>query len=62
MINLVGTIPPRERILAIEGAHLHLYGKTERPGRKVGHVTVRSDDPDALADAVARVVAIVDAR
>lgn len=60
MINLVGTIPPRERILAIEGAHLHLYGKTERPGRKVGHVTVRSDDPAALADAVAQVVAIVE--
>jgi 5-(carboxyamino)imidazole ribonucleotide synthase len=60
MINLVGTIPPRERLLAIEGAHLHLYGKSERPGRKVGHVTVRSDDPNALADAVAQVVAIVD--
>lgn len=24
--------------------HVHLYGKTERPGRKVGHVTVLGDD------------------
>jgi 5-(carboxyamino)imidazole ribonucleotide synthase len=25
--------------LAIEGAHIHLYGKGYRPGRKLGHVT-----------------------
>ena len=23
---------------------MHLYGKAERPGRKVGHVTVLGDD------------------
>jgi len=26
--------------LAVDGAHVHLYGKTTRPGRKLGHVTV----------------------
>jgi 5-(carboxyamino)imidazole ribonucleotide synthase len=25
-------------------AHIHLYGKTSRPARKVGHVTVLGDD------------------
>ena len=25
--------------LSVPGAHLHLYGKTPRPGRKLGHVT-----------------------
>jgi len=30
--------------LSIEGAHVHLYGKESRPGRKLGHVTVVSDD------------------
>lgn len=25
-------------------ARVHLYGKAERPGRKIGHVTVRGDD------------------
>lgn len=25
--------------LAVEGAHIHLYGKAHRPGRKLGHVT-----------------------
>lgn len=33
---------------------VHLYGKQVRPGRKVGHVTVCTDDPDGLADARAR--------
>ncbi len=38
---------PRSRLagaLAVEGAHIHLYGKTARPGRKLGHVTVVGDD------------------
>jgi 5-(carboxyamino)imidazole ribonucleotide synthase len=30
--------------LTIEGAHVHLYGKATRPGRKLGHVTVCGDD------------------
>lgn len=34
------------------GLHVHLYGKTVRPGRKVGHVTVVGADlPDLLARA-----------
>jgi 5-(carboxyamino)imidazole ribonucleotide synthase len=32
--------------LRVEGAHVHLYGKEARPGRKLGHVTVLGDDPD----------------
>ncbi len=35
------------RGLAVEGAHVHLYGKGARPGRKLGHVTVCGNDPDA---------------
>ncbi len=30
------------------GAHVHLYGKGPRPGRKLGHVTVVGDDAPAL--------------
>jgi 5-(carboxyamino)imidazole ribonucleotide synthase len=29
-------------VLSVPGAPLHLYGKTPRPGRKLGHVTVRA--------------------
>ncbi len=30
--------------LAVPGAHIHLYGKESRPGRKVGHVTALAAD------------------
>ena len=40
MVNLIGDVPPLERLLALPGAHLHLYGKAARPGRKLGHVTL----------------------
>ena len=33
-------MPALEDVLAIPGAHLHLYGKEPRPGRKLGHVTL----------------------
>jgi len=36
------------RGLSIEGAHVHLYGKGARPGRKLGHVTACGDDPDLV--------------
>ena len=42
MFNLIGVHPDTRRVLAVPDAHLHLYGKSERPGRKLGHVTVRS--------------------
>ena len=35
------------RGLAVEGAHVHLYGKAARPGRKLGHVTVCGDEAGA---------------
>ncbi len=40
MVNLIGTMPPTAELLAINGAHLHDYGKEPRPGRKLGHVTI----------------------
>jgi 5-(carboxyamino)imidazole ribonucleotide synthase len=48
MINLIGTLPDRAAVLAVPQAHLHLYGKTPRPGRKLGHVTVCAPDAAAL--------------
>ena len=60
MFNLIGDWPPPAGVLAIAGAHLHLYGKTPRPGRKVGHITVRADSTWALGEAVAQVRVLVD--
>ncbi|MGH9045733.1 MAG: 5-(carboxyamino)imidazole ribonucleotide synthase [Acidimicrobiales bacterium] len=33
-----------EGALGVTGAHVHLYGKEARPGRKLGHVTVCGND------------------
>ena len=40
MINFLGTLPDRERLLAIDGLAFHDYGKEPRPGRKLGHCTI----------------------
>ncbi len=58
MLNLLGDLwfdaQGRERtpdwagVLAIPGAHLHLYGKASaRPGRKMGHLTLTAATPQA---------------
>ncbi|HEY1230977.1 MAG TPA: 5-(carboxyamino)imidazole ribonucleotide synthase [Ramlibacter sp.] len=54
MLNLLGDLwftpagertPPWAAVLALPGAHLHLYGKAQaRPGRKMGHLTVTGAD------------------
>jgi 5-(carboxyamino)imidazole ribonucleotide synthase len=59
MVNLIGALPSREDVLAIPGAHLHLYGKEPKPGRKVGHVTVRASSRAELDERVARVSRLV---
>jgi 5-(carboxyamino)imidazole ribonucleotide synthase len=55
MINLIGGWPEPATVLAIPGAHLHLYGKQPRPNRKVGHITVRGDSDAELVGRVRRV-------
>jgi 5-(carboxyamino)imidazole ribonucleotide synthase len=58
MLNLLGDLwfdaqgqertPPWDAVLALPGAHLHLYGKASaRPGRKMGHLTLTG--PSAAA-------------
>ena len=38
--------PDWAQVLALPGAHLHLYGKAEaRPGRKMGHLTITAATP-----------------
>jgi len=49
MLNLIGEVPEPAEVLAVPDAHLHLYGKTPRPGRKVGHVTLHAASAAELA-------------
>ena len=57
MLNLLGdlwfadgeveTAPPWDRVLALPGAHVHLYGKASaRRGRKMGHLTFTAATPE----------------
>jgi 5-(carboxyamino)imidazole ribonucleotide synthase len=54
MVNLIGTLPETTAVLAVPGAHLHLYGKTPRPGRKLGHVTLCANDVGQLYERLRR--------
>ena len=59
MVNLIGAAPDLPAIAGIPGAHLHLYGKDPRPGRKVGHVTVRADDAERVEQLALKVETLV---
>jgi 5-(carboxyamino)imidazole ribonucleotide synthase len=56
MINFLGKMPDRGRLLAIDGLAFHDYGKQARPGRKLGHCTIlkqhAKDRDTALAGAL----------
>jgi 5-(carboxyamino)imidazole ribonucleotide synthase len=52
MLNIIGHIPPVGSVVAIEGAHLHLYGKAPTEKRKVGHVTLVARAAEAMEQRV----------
>ncbi|MEK9952308.1 MAG: 5-(carboxyamino)imidazole ribonucleotide synthase [Curvibacter sp.] len=69
MLNLLGDVwsahagtPPWDRVLALPGTHLHLYGKLEaKPGRKMGHLNITgpsADEVRATALAAAQLLGI----
>lgn len=60
MLNAIGKLPDRAAVLAVEGAHLHAYGKDAAPGRKLGHVTIRATTREELAAKIAELRPIVD--
>jgi 5-(carboxyamino)imidazole ribonucleotide synthase len=53
MVNLIGGVPDLASLLALRGAHVHLYGKAPRPGRKLGHVTLVDPDDATVERALA---------
>jgi len=48
MLNFIGQMPASDEIMALPYVYLHSYDKQPRPGRKVGHATVRVTDETAL--------------
>ena len=59
MVNLIGALPDVTGLAAIPGAHVHLYGKHPRPGRKLGHVTVCAGSAERLAPRLAQILALL---
>src|SRR5690554_3594428 len=52
MINFIGQVPDAQTLLSVDGCHLHHYNKAFKDGRKVGHLTVRRNDSEALSQTV----------
>ena len=60
MVNFIGGLPEAKDVLAITYAHLHLYGKSPRKGRKVAHVTVRTETSEQFEESISRLKSLAD--
>ena len=65
MVNVLGGDEPADlegrlaAALEVQGAHLHLYHKSYRKGRKLGHVTVVGEDPNETLQRARRSVSVL---
>ena len=59
MVNFIGQPPADADLAAIPGMHIHHYGKTPKPQRKVGHATVTAASDADLADRLRRLQELV---
>jgi 5-(carboxyamino)imidazole ribonucleotide synthase len=48
MVNVIGVEPNFGGLQAVEDVHVHMYGKSPAPKRKLGHITVTADDLDGV--------------
>lgn len=48
MINFIGHVPELKTLMEESDGHIHHYGKAFKSGRKVGHLTLLADTPEAL--------------
>jgi len=59
MVNIIGDEPRAGALDSMPQAHVHMYGKSPRPGRKIGHVTLNAPSEaelDALLERFTRVI------
>jgi 5-(carboxyamino)imidazole ribonucleotide synthase len=58
--SIAAQTPPWDQILALPGAHLHLYGKKDaKKGRKMGHLTITGETVEAVKATTAKAAAIL---
>lgn len=59
MVNIIGDEPRKGALESMPEAHVHMYGKAPRAGRKIGHVTLNApseNELDALLERFTRVI------
>jgi 5-(carboxyamino)imidazole ribonucleotide synthase len=52
MVNIIGKTGPTNIALNMPNAHLHLYGKTERADRKLGHINITASSQAELDESI----------
>lgn len=59
MVNVIGEESDSAALLALDGVHLHRYGKAPRTGRKLAHINVVAEDYSTLMQRVRAVTALL---
>jgi|AJXC01.1.fsa_nt_gi 5-(carboxyamino)imidazole ribonucleotide synthase len=52
MVNIIGKTGPTDIVLNMANAHLHLYDKTERADRKLGHINITASTQAELTNSI----------
>jgi 5-(carboxyamino)imidazole ribonucleotide synthase len=60
MINLIGSVPETRDVLSVPGAHLHLYRKAPKPGRKLGHITIVTQTENEREERLKKLLKLID--
>jgi 5-(carboxyamino)imidazole ribonucleotide synthase len=59
MVNFIGSVPELARLAEIPGLHVHLYGKTAKPSRKIGHANLTTASEAELKTMLERLNALM---
>jgi 5-(carboxyamino)imidazole ribonucleotide synthase len=59
MVNVIGREPDVAGLRQIPNVHVHMYGKTPAPRRKLGHITVTAADMQGVTRAIAEVRSVL---
>ncbi|KLN65280.1 5-(carboxyamino)imidazole ribonucleotide synthase [Vibrio sp. VPAP30] len=60
MINILGEDTLENELLAMDGIHIHWYGKEKRAGRKMGHINVCGDYSGELQRKLCAIAKLLD--
>jgi 5-(carboxyamino)imidazole ribonucleotide synthase len=59
MVNILGEDTVPHQILSLPGLHLHWYGKSKRPGRKMGHINLSAATTSELKARFNQLIALL---